>query len=1104
MNAKKLAAPIIAIMMIAAIFVTMAAAFTAPNANDARVEFVYNESYCDGLYVNEIRDYQCTDCVEKSALRIYGEDSIGAAFPYTYAEAPFDISSPSPEAPGKDYVVFNPAYIDHTKDYDCYGNIYNYHMSVDGADANEKVFAKQWYVPEYPEPRGEVWIDVDPVCSADIVTEYSYMLLDTDDEPIAGHAGSTAFWFPIGSSGSDCAGDQIGLDSFDITRDAPWLVRNSDTTLMVQLDDVNDYNGDDLKDITIGTSSVGLIDLTLLGSPWIEFLDHRVYLDDILTDNDGVYALVDIYYLGADRSTESLVESNVKLYMGEGYRAAFGRHYNSDHGLCFERPWYVQADGFSTQLVDGTSHQVVYLTIGRRLHMGETFFVDGAEYDISMIYGPESSGPDEFTTFKYITIRNPTPKLEDVTIEPLTVTKTHVDICDVLPMLPPFNMPHDVVDDINIPFFCPPCVDCDEMNPDDCDILEDYDTVEERVVEVDPLEIHWMSEDVEPRFLTNLCEIFDEDVDTSCSTCNLWQWTYIHLMPDQYTEMCYPEMDDIDDGGYGDFLMVSSWEAPNSCGNRVKFAYDANDATDIYVNELEDGNNSVRIYGEDSIDAAFPYNDPEGPFNKLSDDAPRKDFVTFNPAYYGAGAGVTVSGDLGREKVFVRQWYVPDYPEPKGEVWDNSVYTPMTQPTIYSPDIVTEYSYMLLDENNNPAAGTAGDTVFRLPTGSSNPQIGLNNYMLLRGKQSTMVRLREVGDFNGDGKKDMNVMSSERLALSGLVEGDRIMFLDHEIKVVAIGAQEIIINVYYLGNNKPPEPVAANINLDVCGDKVAAGRELDNYAVGAGPIFLQPWYVEVVCDEDDYYIVVGRLLHMGETFFVDGAEYDVAMIYGPNADDFMYLTLRNPIPKHYDVSLNILDIKKEHVDERDILPMLPPFNGGHAIVDDINIPTDGCTDVYGDTLAPEENSCIHWRYDEVNERIVWGQPKFECFFVEEDIEPRFTTNLLEILDEEPIETWQWLHIITRPDHYTTMVYPDVGDVPNRGDVVVVDGDFLITTSGPIGGEPDCNPWDDDGIIEVSEIMEAITLWTNQEPPAPDCSSVSVSDIMGLITTWTTQ
>ncbi|MCW7077472.1 MAG: hypothetical protein OCU18_09405, partial [Candidatus Syntrophoarchaeum sp.] len=167
MNAKKMVVPIaILVMMVAAIFVMQAAAFTAPNANDDRVEFEYSEGNCNGLYVN-MRN--CTDpggINDTPTLRIYGEDNVSAAFPYNDSEGPFDPTNP--EAPGKDFVVFNPAYIG---EYDYDGVI-----TVSGDNGREKTFVRQWYVPRYPEPRGDVWTHQDTKHSADIVTEYSYML----------------------------------------------------------------------------------------------------------------------------------------------------------------------------------------------------------------------------------------------------------------------------------------------------------------------------------------------------------------------------------------------------------------------------------------------------------------------------------------------------------------------------------------------------------------------------------------------------------------------------------------------------------------------------------------------------------------------------------------------------------------------------------------------------------------------------------------------------------------------------------------------------------------------------------------------------------------
>ena len=1067
MNLEHKAISILISMMLIAIISIPAMAFTAPNANDERVEIVIgNEPYSyNGLYINDNSTCQ----TDESTLRIYGEmipgnlASTDAAFPYTDAEAPFDPTND--ERPEKDFVVFNPAYMP--------GNYLDRSISVDTipgvggiTNAREKVFVRQWYVPDYPEPRGMVWTTQATIPSEDIVTEYTYMLLDSNNKPVAGYAGDshgTNFWLPIGMSNG-----QIGLDSFSVSQQS--AVENE----ILELIEVGDFNGDGLKDINVATKDTITIDDGSQPPFWIVFMDHAIHVRGITaTSVDEFFILCDIYYTGnsfdfANPASSELVVQNLELEVG-GQNVIAGRHgYNTELNPRFDMPWYLEVSSVGWHSQDDFS---VCIHVGRLLHMGETFFVNGAEYDIAMIYGPDAEN------FKYITIRNPIPKEDAVTLGALTITKESIDVCDQLPMLPPFNMEHIMVDDINIPCDCPPCVDCDEMSPNMCSILPAYDEVDERLIShVPALDIHYVEETVEPRFYTTLGEVFDVEAYEDCSTCNIWNWIRTQTMPNQYTEMKYPSLPDIDSGN-GDFLMVSSWEAPNSCENRVKFSYDAENSKDIYVNDDDEFEGeiykTVRIYGEDSIDAAFPYTDPEGPFNKLSDDAPGKDFVTFNPAYYGAGAGVMIDDDLGREKVFVRQWYVPEYPGPRGMVWTQ-------QSTVTSPDIVTEYTFMLLTEDNNPVAGTAGDTMFKFPTGSGGVP-GLNNHIVnVDDNVNTMAVLREVGDFNGDSLKDINIMSEEIL-LSSLSENDRLRFLDHEIQVTDISSQELTVDVYYIGNDAR-EPVANGVVLDACGDKLSSGRNLEANSVvlGRDPAFNHPWYAEIVCDGPVYNVVVGRLLHMGETFFVDAAEYDIAMIYGPNADDFMYITLRNPIPKNSDVTLHSLDITKDSIDEGEIIPMLPPLNfNNHGIVDDIGI-LNSCDSFSGVIIEPEEGSYIDIRYDEIDERIVWGNDALDIFFIEEEIEPRFTTNLLEILDEEDVEDWQWLHIITRPDHYTTMVYPDVND-KDKNNYVAEDADFILTTSGPKGYDNPCDePYDtnEDCTIDFDEVMGAIQDYFN--------------------------
>ena len=1111
-----------------------------------------------------------------ATLRIYGEDGLSAAFPYTDPEAPFDPQST--EAPPKDFVVFNPAYIQLTGLY------------VSNVDTRMKVFGKQWFVPELVEPVGRVWLD-DPnhYVSEDVVTEYTYMFVDKHDNPTYGTAqeapgGSywTRFWLPI----ADNDDDQIGIDGCDVDFDGKddWVV----------LRDVGYFDNDGRKDIDLSTETFELVE-----GEKIQFLDHMIEVVNVEVIS-GTPALinivVDIYYLGND-NPELIKPAFMAQIVPSGYVRS-GRHTANNKAPDFYEPWYIKAIA--------TGGERAYVQVGRLLHTGETFFVDGAEYDVAMIYGPTED------SLKYITIRNPTPEHEDVNLEDLSVIKECVLDGELMPLLPPFNRVHDMIDDISIP----DSVDgpCPSYYPDGANILAAYDTVQERRInDVGPLEIYFPCKDIEHRFDTNLLEILDEstfgdptpidvilaidssgsmdwndpnderlvaakafvdllddtrdqvgvvswdyDIDftvaltsnfghvkdmidtvdhsggtnldaglaasvnlldastresakviiflsngigdyTPCgsngpiddaansgyvvyaiglvssatyledmATCTgggyyedatpdtlqeiyeeifdeihiieeSWKWLDIHTMPDFYKEFIYPELPDCDDGT-GDFLLVSSWEAPNSCGARVMFAYDqATGEQDIYINNYDDDCNALRLYGEDeTYDAAFPYIDPEAPFDPLSDEAPGKDFVTFNPAVVRK-SGIVVSNVDSKMKVFARQWFIPEYLEPVGDVW-------LDDPNIYeSEDVITEYTYMFIDKHYMPTYGTAQDaggaywTKFWLPvTDNDNAQIGIDGCDIDDDGIADWVVLRDVGDYRNVGK-DINI-SSETFEL---YEGEELTFLDHKMVVknveVISGTPPLInmvVDIYYLGNDAPELIVPCFMAQIVPGECVRAGRHTAN---NAPPNFYEPWYIKAIATGGERaYAQVGRLLHTEETFFVDGAEYDVAMIYGPTADSLKYITIRNPVPEHADVNLEDLSVIKECVQDGELVPLLPPFNMVHEMVDDISIPDSvdkPCPTYYpyGENILPA--------YDTVEERIISNVPALEIYFTHKDIEPRFNTNLLEILDEGScIEGWRWLDIHTMPDFYKEFVYPELPDIDDGV------GDWLVTSS----------------------------------------------------------
>jgi hypothetical protein len=629
----------------------------------------------------------------------------------------------------------------------------------------------------------------------------------------------------------------------------------------------------------------------------------------------------------------------------------------------------------------------------------------------------------------------------------------------------------------------------------------------------------WYAEDVEPRFHTNLLEILKEQ------TPEIWQWIHIHIMPDHYTEMVYPSLQDAtvcrSKTLPGDFLLVSSWEAPNSCGDRMKFAYDAIDSSDIYVNEQDYcGHNSVRIYGEGDISAAFPYTEPEGPFNKLSDDAPRKDFVTFNPAYMDAhdlsdGIKRHVNGHGSsadaHEKIFVRQWYVPKYEEPTGRVWTY-------QPPVISPDIVTEYTYMLLTYSDNlPTYGYEGITRLYLPIGSIGAQIGLESFEPVRGTgKDEIVEIVEIGDFDGDGLKDIDVATYNEITMR---RQQTVEFLDHAMKVNDVFDDgRVQVSIYYLGNDDQWHLKTLTVNV---GDIIVAGR--GDVKVNAATDFYYPWHIEItgiITDTHKAIVKVGRLLHMGETFFVDGAEYDIAMIYGPETSPdqfttFKYITIRNPLPKCNadaceDVELGELSIYKERVSSCTELPMLPPFNMDHKIVDDIGIPhtcpKDSSGLIYGDYIQdePGTNGRIAFCADTVAERIVADQPAFVSYFVEETVEERFRTNLLEILDEDTPESWDMLCMWTLPWSYTAMVYPDVGDMLCNGKPIK-DADFIVTTSGPKDAPTLVCPGNLNGdtVVDIDDLFVVLNNWgvSGGIADITDDGTVDIDDLFVVLNNW---
>ena len=737
--------------------------------------------------------------------------------------------------------------------------------------------------------------------------------------------------------------------------------------------------------------------------------------------------------------------------------------------------------------------------------------------------------------FKYITIRNGLPKFDDVELPFLSIIKTAVQPLENLPLLPPFNLQHDIIDDTNIPD-CFTFVDMsDPLHPQhvpmpdvqlpdnlldgftgprqDLDgiakgsylplwgqaqviILNDDDTTKDDTLvfagytpggvpsfmwktpreadgcgdvsflpfEYNSIDDRWIDdvaaiveqfeqEGKEPRFDTNLLE---EKFTENSSTCvEDWMWKNIETMPWLYTEMILPRQPDITDPGPeeddGDYILVSSWltEDTDCVWNgtacipipiRMKFVYDAEvgqvNSADIYVqddayNQEYNGMDvaSLRIYGKCNESAAFPYEYFQSALSPQANETPRKDFIQWNPAYmyhndpmsndiYGDFfKGITVDNTDGNEKVHLRQWYVPKYMEPSGIVWFDPQPVSDCQKT---PDIVKEYTYLLLDANNDPKPGKPGHTSFVLPIADNSDQCGLDDYDVNNDGDADLVFLETVSAVDPTVSTAIDTdalfppydMTKGYSCIPGLVTaaneipggtnwidisagkyfhvevGDVIRFLDHAISIdtIVTGATpKIGVTLYYIGN-QADQVLASPIDIllettlsagrdvwdieNLMADTAATGEPSPSYPPSQSEAFVagtssldlvqQPWYCQLRSvsgsSPADYQanIMVGRLLTEGESFFVDGAEYEIAKIHKcpepvDQTDPFgtlyglKYITLRNGLPKVDDVTISTPSIVKCGIPPctaaaPNPIPLLPPFNMVHDIIDDVNIP----------------------------------------------------------------------------------------------------------------------------------------------------------------------
>ncbi len=259
-----------------------------------------------------------------------------------------------------------------------------------------------------------------------------------------------------------------------------------------------------------------------------------------------------------------------------------------------------------------------------------------------------------------------------------------------------------------------------------------------------------------------------------------------------------------------------------------------------------------------------PYTNPSGPFLPQLNEAPRKDSVTWNPAWmnhfepdetdelYDAGpppgfySQIRGTGNDLAEKVWFRMWYEPEH-------WDKDLNSsnsldrdPLTgdpeaevNPTPsdvdeWYPAIMQEFTYLFVDPGSDePASGVVGTPIgparFVFPVGIREDDLnddrgfGLTSFdadfdgdpdiVRIYSELSLFKRLTGVGaDFNANGQidpldPDGDPLTGDEVAILSpelppfqLGVGDKVQFLEHIVEIEDVSTGGASLKVWYNGN----------------------------------------------------------------------------------------------------------------------------------------------------------------------------------------------------------------------------------------------------------------------------------------------------------------
>lgn len=898
-------------------------------------------------------------------------------------------------------------------------------------------------------------------------------------------------------------------------------------------------SGDELAVFTIEPK-------TLKVGQKLQFLDHMVEVVEIYNQPPTAEPVrIKVYYTG-DMEVKELGEITLGYHdmtlagtQGPLQRIQAISTGGTGTNMCKmpTGPWFAWIAGVDTSDVDPTAT----IMVGRALGHAHTameqspdqpdvqpddpwflkrFYVDGHEYKVVAIetlgdgpvYAPcdcdPSSGvqcdlndngitdaPDDTTGFKYITIRTPIPK-EGTYADPRTgylIEQHSVRLQpyhdhDYLSVMPPFNHEHVMVEDIQ-KVWSSPVKFLGDLQFNTPPITQTVDR--------DADHIWYIEEDRNPQFTGELLEKYNEKSNENEE--EYWYAEQWNTKPDQYTEFVLPT-------GHGLYLLTSAFVAPQAMGqikmqsgydleidgNRVKFWYDP-----VIGGKKYKDNESIRVYGEDSIGPGDmgicvdvpPYTDPIAIFNPQRCQAPRKDSITFDPAYmdeYYHGdeplsdlyKKISIEERDAREKVFFRLWYEPDH-------WDKDKNNDGDRDSDECyPAVMEEFTYIYLNTADQPSHGQPATSRFAFPIATSWTELwnsfgyglttfdanfdGTEDIVKVYSEESLSIKTDIQADFDGDSfiqQLDIDgvQLSGDEMVIFavdiGLKDDEYAMFLDHMIEVESVSSSGPSVNLkcYYTGGGlepfKPNEFGTVRLNSGEMAildrnhiRKLISGDDNLGYTDGAWFVYVDA--VNTVTDSVS--LLIGRALgetHVGiesdtwylKRFYVDGHEYNVVAVKTVPADsgyedyEFKFITIRTPVPKeHFEIEQHSQDLEDYPVCTD--ISVMPPFNYEHTVRSDIGIYWTPPYDIRPDNFPDDLEDMGYMG------AIRKNKPPLEIHIEDEDIEEQFRGELKEMYNKRPL-TDLTLYV----KEYSTSAIS--GRLDGTVDGRNVEGTFSATMSG---------------------------------------------------------